>query len=172
MTQCNELRNIEYQTMLLNNKHTDKDKGVLNIQQDNVTKNNIDNILEMEQTTTITQKPWNKLEKMYKIQKLNEYAEIFGEKEGLTLDKIEELKDYLLNSLNRKRFQRVKEISYDKEKSVIKSIIGLQINSEKKFTLKQTDHKKTSTLKNLPKRRKVTKDMLKSKLTGDNSKLA
>ena len=38
MTQCNELRNIEYQTMLLNNKHTDKDKGVLNIQQDNVTK--------------------------------------------------------------------------------------------------------------------------------------
>lgn len=161
MSQCNELRNIEYQTMLLNNNHTDKEKGVLNISQDNVTKNIIDNILDLEQTSNITQKPWNKLEKMYKIQKLNEYAEIFGEKEGLTPCKIEELKEYLLNCLNRKRLQRVKEIVYDKDKSVIKSIIGLQINSEKKFTLKQNDHKKTTTLKNLPKKKRITKDKIK-----------
>lgn len=161
MSECNELRNIEYQTMLLNNKHTDKDKGVLNVKQHTNTKDNIDDILEREQTTTtLTHKPWNKLEKMYKIQKLNEYAEIFGQQEELDSGKVDELKTYLLNCLNRKRFQRVKEIIYDKETGEIKSVVGLQVNNDKKFTLKNADHKKTSTLKNLPKKR-VKKNMIK-----------
>lgn len=160
MTQCNELRNIEYQTMLLSNNHSNKDKGILIINQDTDSKQTIDIILEQEQNSNINQIPWSKLEKIYKIQKLNDYAEIFGKNENLNNDEIEKLKKYLLLCLNKKRLQRIKDVQYDKDAEMITNIYGLHINSERSFTLKQTD-KKSSTLKNLPKKKKNIKDKIK-----------
>lgn len=163
---CNELRNIEYQTMLLSNNHSNKDKGILNVKQESNKKMDIDEMLAQEQTTSLVDKPWSKLEKIYKIQKLNEFAEEFGEKHSLEKNKIQQLKDYLLLCLNRKRLQRVKDLDYDKTTCKIKDVIGLQMNSDKKFTLKQTD-KKTSTLKNLTKPKKNLKKKTKTKMTKD-----
>jgi len=160
MSQCNELRNIEYQTMLLSNNHSNKDKGILNINQDGDTKQTIDDILEQEQNSNLNQIPWSKLEKMYKIQKLNDFAEIYGKNENLNNDEIEKLKKFLLLCLNKRRLQRVKDVQYDKDAEMITNINRLHINSERNFTLKQTD-KKSSTLKNLPKKKRTIKDKIK-----------
>lgn len=163
---CNELRNIEYQTMLLSNNHSNKDKGVLNIKQESNQKMDIDNMLTNEKNTSLKNKPWSKLEKIYKIQKLNEYAEQFGKKHELNDEKIQQLKNYLLMCLNRKRLLRVKELTYDKNECKIKEIIGLQMNNDKKFTLKNPE-KKTSTLKNLTRPKQSIKKRMKSKKTQD-----
>lgn len=160
MSECNELRNIEYQTMLLSNNHSNKDKGVLNINTETNSKLLIDTILEEEQNSNLNQIPWSKLEKMYKIQKLNDYADIYGKNENLNTDEIEKLKKFLLLCLNKKRLQRVKDVQYDKDAEMITNIYGLQLNNERNFTLKQID-KKTSTLKNLPKKKKYIKSKLK-----------
>lgn len=165
-TECNELRNIEYKTMLLNNNHSEKDKGVLNIQMDNNNINikQIDNFLQNEKKSTLFQKPWTKLEKMYKIQKLNEYADKFGQNENMSEEQIDNLKKFLLLCLNRKRLQRSKEVIYNKETEEIIEINGLSLNNENNFTLKNIE-KKTSTLKNLPKSKKLK---VKNKMKSEN----
>lgn len=118
--------------------------------------NIIHNILEKEILTNGNQqKPWSKLDKMSKIDKLNDYVERIKEKEGLSMKEKLELKQFLRNCVDRKKIQKSKDIIYDKENGIIKEIPILQIvkKGQKRFTLKQTD-KKDSTLKNLSLSRK------------------
>ena len=143
--ECLELKNIKYQTMLLNNNSKIK-----------VTTPNIDNIeryLQKEKELNKT-KPWSKLGKASKLKRINEYIDEYVKKNKCSEIHKKQLKSYLLHCLDRKKLQRMKDVVYDMKTNKIKSIPGLIFNKQKnKFTLKRQD-KKTSTLKCLAPKKK------------------
>ena len=151
-TECIELKNIEYQSMLLHNNSS--------VFSSKLTTKNISNFLDQEQKIN-SKKPWNKLEKSTKLKKLNDYVLIYSKENKLSTKKTTELKDYLFVALERKKLQRTKDIAYDTISGKIKNIPGLDFNKNKnKFTLKRVD-RKTSTLKNLQPKRKIKKKIEK-----------
>lgn len=170
--ECFELKNIEYKSMILSShKKNNPFKGSIktNINQHDL----INELLTNEtnfQSSNDNKKPWNKLDKMTKQIKLNEYAFFLKEKHSLTVNEYNKLIKYLKNCLDKKRFSKTKDINYDIDKMVIVDIPNLIIsnssiktnkleenkNKERKFTLKNNEKKK-STLKNLPK--KIKKKM-------------
>tara|TARA_B000000475_G_C15879145_1_gene399714 strand:+ start:122 stop:718 length:597 start_codon:yes stop_codon:yes gene_type:complete len=145
-TECIELKNIEYQSMLLHNNSS--------VFSSKLTTKNIANFLEEEKKIN-SKKPWNKLEKSTKLKKLIDFVTIYSKDNDLSIVKSSELKDYLFVSLERKKLQRTKDIVYDTITGKIKSIPGLDYNkNSNKFTLKRVD-RKTNTLKNLQPKRKI-----------------
>lgn len=121
---------------------------------------NVDNIeyfLENEKVAN-KDKPWSKLSKAYKLKKISEYVIDFSKEKEYTPEQSSQLKIYLTDCLNRKKLQRQKDVVYDKESNKIKLINGLTFNKTRnKFTLKQKDKNKTSTLKCLSTSRKHEK---------------
>ena len=86
--ECLELKNIKYQTMLLNNNSKIK-----------VTTPNIDNIekyLEKEKELNKT-KPWSKLGKASKLNRIYEYINEFANKHKYSEIQKKQLKSYLLH---------------------------------------------------------------------------
>ena len=142
--ECLELKNIKYKTMLMNNIQSSKEPDVTNIE----------SFLEKEKTMNKKQH-WSKLSKLTKKNKIMDYCAEYSKKNNLNENEILELKAFLLKSLDRKKLQRVKDVSYDVKTGRIKAIPGLTFNKNKnKFTLRRVDKKK-STLKGLaPKRKK------------------
>jgi len=160
---CQELQNIKYQTMLLNHNSKIYDS-----------KPNIDNIeafLEKEKEAN-KKKPWSKLSKASKLKKISEYVIQYTDENKLTEEQSVELKKYLIQCLNRKKLQRMKDVVYDITTNKIKSINGLTYNKVKnKFTLKVKD-KKTSTLKSLaPKKNKTQNKNAKKNRRRKKSKI-
>ena len=139
-----ELKNIKYKNMLLsNNKEINK----------NNTQTTINDFLDRERANN-KKETWNRLDKTIKLKKLQEYCIRYGKENNLAQAKIESLSQYLKNCLDRKRFERVKDINYDKENEIIKSIPNLLYNKQsKRFTLKRSE-KRVSTLKSLGPSRK------------------
>ena len=139
-----ELKNIKYKNMLLsNNKEINK----------NNTQTTINDFLDRERANN-KKETWNRLDKTIKLKKLQEYCIQYGKENNLAQAKIESLSQYLKNCLDRKRFERVKDINYDKENEIIKSIPNLLYNKQsKRFTLKRSE-KRMSTLKSLGPSRK------------------
>ena len=136
---CQELQNIKYQTMLLN--HNSK------VYEPTPNVDNIEYFLENEKVAN-KDKPWSKLSKAYKLKKISEYVIDFSKEKEYTPEQSSQLKIYLTDCLNRKKLQRQKDVVYDKESNKIKLINGLTFNKTRnKFTLKQKDKNKTSTLK-------------------------
>ena len=133
---CVDLKNIKYQTMLLNgNSKIDSDKTDTPDLSTLLSKENNKNKL----------KPWSKLGETDKYKKIENYINMFKPK-----TRQNQLKVFLFKSLKNKKLQRTKDVIYDTEKGIIKGIPGLKFNtSKKKFTLKRID-KKNSTLKGLP----------------------
>jgi hypothetical protein len=152
--ECIELKNIKYQTMLLSNNYNKKEDIASNIK-------NIDELLDMEKNKKSI-KPWSKLEKMAKITKLYAYVDKIKDDEKLTPGEIIGLKSYLKKCLERKKIQRVKDISYDKVLGVINCIPGLIFTKKgpRRFTLKNID-KKHSILQNLTPIRKKNRHHIK-----------
>jgi hypothetical protein len=148
--ECVELKNIKYQTMLINNSNTSGPIVKENIE-------NIDNFLSMEKQHNQKQ-PWCKLGDGTKIRKLHEYINELCLKNKDNDERKKRLKVYLKKCLERKKLQRVKDVQYNVNTGKIINIPGLKFNKDKnKYTLKNVD-KKTSTLKSLaPKRRKKKK---------------
>ena len=140
-----ELQNIKYQTMLLNgNSKVTSNKG---------NSINIDDFLEKEKAAN-KDKPWSKLGKSSKIKKLNTFIVQYSQEQKLTKEDKTELRIYLLRCMERKKLQRVKDITYDSKTGIIKAIPGLSFDKVKrKFTLKRTD-RKNSSLKGLAPKRK------------------
>ena len=133
--ECVELKNINYQTMLLNS----------NTQIDSNKKNseNLNDFLEKEKILN-KKKPWNKLCKGNKIQEI--------------------LREYLHKCLDRKKLQLVKDINYNKETGEIISIPGLTFQKNK-FTIKRADKKNTTLKGLAPKiKRKKKKIKVKNEL--------
>ena len=139
-TECIELENIKYQTMLLNsNAQIDSDKkNTLNI--NDILDNEIENNKH---------KPWNKLAKNIKIKLLKNYADEYCKEKKYAENIKKNLIAYFLKSLERKKLSKVKDIIYDCENNIIKSIPALSYdNIKNKFTLRNNPDKKKTSIKN------------------------
>ncbi len=147
--ECQELKNIKYQTMLLNNN-----SKIVSSKENSI---NLEELLEREKNNN-KNKPWSKLGRSLKMKKITEFVDYFAEENKITAAEKTQLHKYLNYSLDRKKLQRVKDVIYDTKNERIKSIPGLTFNKQKqKFTLRRTDRKK-STLKGLAPKRKKNKN--------------
>ena len=131
------LKNTKYQSAFINNSlDTNNDISC------------VDHILESE-TNRNRKEPWCRLNQTEKIQKLTEYANTIAKERTLSSSELIKLQTYLATSLNKRRLQKVKDVNYDKEAGIIKSIPNLCFNnSERRFTLKRGD-RHVSTTKSL-----------------------
>ena len=139
--ECIQLKNINYQSMLLKrNSNIDSQRGGTE---------NIDKYLEQEQNKKKNIKPWSKLEKSTKLKKIYSYIENLYDKFKMTELEKKELKKYMRTCLERKKLQRIKDVIYEINTGEIKDIPGLTFNEKnRKFILRKID-KKGSTLRNL-----------------------
>jgi hypothetical protein len=139
--ECLELKNIKYKTMLLSGNPIKETKNVNDL-------SNLEKFLEDEKNSNKIE-PWCKLDKTIKTKKLLDYIEIYKCEHKLDEDECKLLVVFLKDCLDRKRFQRVKDVIYDKTTGVIKDIPALSYTKNNKhFTLKNID-KRVSTLKSL-----------------------
>lgn len=137
---CTELKNIKYQNMLLSNTKISEDI-VENI-------NNIELFLTNEKKQN-KNKPWNKIGKTKKIKLINEFIKTYSKTNKYSKIKTIALKNFLFNCIDRKKLQKIKDVTYNKEKEIIIDIPNLNYNDNtKKFFVKKND-KKMSTLKHL-----------------------
>lgn len=113
----------------------------------------IEEMLEKEKQKNTTE-AWNKLDKTQKIQKLHAFAERYGKEHSLPVKETKNLKAFFVDSLDKGKLQKTKDVNYNKESREIVGIPALHFNSDiKAFTLRNLDTKRVSTLKSLtPKR--------------------
>jgi len=147
---CNELKNIQYQTMLLN-QHTDT--PIPNTSE-NLT--DLDAFLDREKESN-KQLPWNKLEKSLKLRKLTTYVRKYSNDHNIDKKTSQELGFYLKDCLERRKLQRQKDIDYDKITGCIKDIPNLIFNKHNGTFILKTIEKKQGITKGLaPKSKKKT----------------
>jgi hypothetical protein len=140
-SQCQELKNIKYKTMLLNGNPSNETKSSNNI-------SNLEKFLENEKNNN-NNEPWCKLNKTVKTKKLIEFVELYKKDKDLDEEECKQMVFFLRDCIDRKKLQRVKDVIYDKINGVIKEIPALTyVKSTKHFTLKNID-KRISTLKSL-----------------------
>ena len=130
--ECQELKNIKYKTMLLNGNIVENEKT-------NVTENTMDLYLE-EERNSIYVKTWVSLDYNSKLKKLYDFSDNY---ENIDEEQKTSLKTYLSNCLKSNKFQKMKDVNYDKETQNIISIPSLIYNN-KKFSLKRLDKGKSS----------------------------
>ena len=121
------------------------------------TSHTLNSVLNKKEDTT--NEAWCKLNKTNKLVKLEKYVEEYKSKNDISEDEERLLVIFLKECLDKKKLQRIKDVSYDKTTGIIKDIPGLlYIKSKKHFTLKNND-KRVSTLKSLgPKKGKKEKE--------------
>ena len=111
------------------------------------TRHTLNSILDKKHDTQ--NEPWCKLNKTIKLTKISQFVEDYKSKNELTQEEEELLVKFLKECLDKKKLQRIKDVSYDKVNGIIKDIPGLfYIKSKKHFTLKNNE-KRVSTLKSL-----------------------
>jgi hypothetical protein len=139
---CQELKNIKYKTMLLNGAPLPETKSSNDL-------SNLDKFLENEKNNNVNE-PWCKLNKTVKTKKMQDYVEKYKQDNQLSDTDTDLLLTFLKDCLDRKKLQRVKDVVYDKENGIVKDIPSLcYIKTSKHFTLKNMDNKRVSTLKSL-----------------------
>ncbi len=137
--------NIKYKGVFLNS---------LDNNYENTKINTINKFLEKESTNNKTES-WNKLDKTGKIRLLNTFVDDITQLHNLSPNEVAALKLYLIDSLDKKKLQHVKDVQCDKSTGKIIAIPTLHFNSTtKKFTLKRAE-KRVSTLKSLGKGKKA-----------------
>jgi len=153
-----DLKNIKYKSMLLNNNNLSP--------RDTNDVNNINDFLEKEKQTH-TNELWSKLDKTIKMQKIRVFVDDYSTINNLTSKESKTLLSFLTTGLDQKRLSKAKDVIYDRENGVIKSIPCLLFNQiSRKFTLKRCE-KRQSTLKSLPpKRGNKTRDNKAAKNLG------
>lgn len=120
----------------------------------------VDHLLEKETQKNKTES-WNKLNKTMKIQKLHHYAEKYAAEHKYSVKELTNLKTFFLESLERGKLQKTKEVVYDKDQQQIDEIPGLFYHpNNHNFTLRITDAKRVSTLKSLTPKRIIEKPKL------------
>ncbi len=155
--ECQELVNIKYQTMLLNNNKT----TVYKKQEDKLS--NMEMFLEKEKETNINN-PWSKLSKTEKLKKIESFTNDYSIKKKLSNEEKIKLNKYLKTCLERKKLQRVKDVEYDIKSGKIKNIVGLSYSKTRnKFTLKNR-MTKPSSLRTLAPKKNKTKNKTKNKI--------
>ena len=156
-----DLKNIKYKSMLLSNSNYNNLSP-----RDTNDVNNINDFLEKEKQTH-TNELWSKLDKTIKMQKIRLFVDDYSTINNLTAKESKILLSFLTTSLDQKRLAKSKDVIYDRETGVIKSIPSLLFNQiSRKFTLKRCE-KRQSTLKSLPpKKVNKTRDNKAAKNTG------
>ena len=135
--ECLELKNINYQTMLLNNKSNIDSNTASDCSE------KIELFLNKEKELNIN-KPWSKLSKANKLKKLIKFSDLYKEKNNLDNEIHKKLKSCLLESLDRRKLQKMKDVIYDIESGNITDIPKLSfLKDKKRFTIKRD--KKNST---------------------------
>lgn len=123
-----------------------------------------DQLLENEKQNN-QKENWNKLDNTTKLQLLNVYADTYGEKKGLSAEDIASLKRFLRDSIEKGKFQKAKDVVYDKTSRTIEEIPALHWNTAtNNFTLRNLDTKKVSLLKSLTPKRLTAKNTAPAKL--------
>ena len=139
--ECQELKNIKYKTMLLNGNPLQETKSSNDM-------SNLEKFLENEKNNN-NNEPWCKLNKTVKTKKLIDFVELYKKDKNLDEVECKILINFLKDCLDRKKLQRVKDVSYDKLNGTIKEIPALTyVKNIRHFTLKNID-KRVSTLKSL-----------------------
>ena len=146
---CTELKNIQYQNMLLSNSSVSK-QVIPNIE-------NMENFLKKEKEVN-KNIPWNKLGKTKKVLIINKFIIVYSKKNKLTTKQSTLLKKFLINCIERKKLQKIKDVDYNKEKEIINGIPNLSFNKKsEKYYIKKTDKKGSTTRHLAPKTKKNKK---------------
>ena len=141
---CVELKNLKYKTMLLHGNNLPEFKSHESI-------SSLDKFLEMEKKNNEAEN-WVKMNKTGQTKKIVEFIESYSLENQLNDEEKENLSVFLKDALDKKKLKKVKDVVYDKENEVIKSIPALYFNkANKHFTLKNAD-KRVNTLRSLPKK--------------------
>ena len=116
----------------------------------------LDKFLENEKVSNSSE-PWCKLDKTSKLKKLATFAEKYKNENNMSDPEYPILIAFFRDCLDKKKLQRVKDVTYDKETGEIIDIPGLMYNkSNSHFTLKNLD-KRVSTSRGLaPKKKQGT----------------
>jgi len=140
--ECQELKNIKYKTMLLNGQPLQETKLSNDL-------SNLEHFLEFEKNNNVNEQ-WCKLNKTIKTKKLIEFVEFYKKEKNFNEEESQLLTLFLKDCIDKKKLQKVKDVTYDKINGVIKDIPSLcYTKSTKHFTLKNVDNKRISTLKSL-----------------------
>ncbi len=123
---------------------------------------NLDKFLENEKITN-SNEPWSKLDKTAKMRKLTLFEDNYKCVNDLTDIEYDKLISFFKECLDKKKLQRVKDVTYNKDTGEIKNIPALFFNKQlTHFTLKNID-KRVSTLKGLaPKKKQGTAKNIKN----------
>ena len=137
---------IKYKNIVNNSNLIDNTKKT--------TKHTLNSILDKKED--IQNEPWCKLNKTNKLTKLHKFVEEYKIKNDISDEEEKLFVIFLKDCLDKKKLQRIKDVTYDKSTGIIKDIPGLlYIKSKKHFTLKNNE-KRVSTLKSLgPKKTKT-----------------
>ncbi len=143
--ECNELKTIKYKTLLMNGIVWPETKSSSDL-------TNLDKFLENEKNSNANE-PWSKLDKTAKIKKLSVFAENYKSDRNLSDEEYAKLTIFLKDCLDRKKLQRVKDVTYDKVNGEVKDIPALHHNKQSNhFTLKNTDKHISTTRSLAPKK--------------------
>ena len=138
--------NIKYKSVFLNSFDNNNKYESTKI-------DTINSFLEKESNNNKTES-WNKLDKTGKLKLLNNYVDSLVVVHNLTAKESDDLKQYLAESIDKKKLQHVKDVHCDKATGKIISIPTLHFTpGVRKFTLKRSE-KRVSTLKSLGKGKK------------------
>ena len=151
---CNELKTLKYKSMILNGMPWPESKSSTDLA-------NLDKFLENEKINNASE-PCSKLDKTAKIKKLSLFADVYKTQNNLSDDDYNRLISFFRDCLDKKKLQRVKDVSYNKDTGEIKDIPALYFNKPTNhFTLKNVD-KRVSTVRGLaPKKKQGTAKNLK-----------
>jgi hypothetical protein len=144
-SECQELKNIKYKSMLLNGVPLKETKSFNTMQQ-------LETFLNTEKETNKNE-PWCKLNKTLKNRKLSDYVEKYKLLHNLTDEESKGLLDFFKECLHKKKLSRIKDVIYDNQTGVITDIPSLLYNSTTKhFTLKNNDKRIYTMKTSLPKK--------------------
>ena len=151
--ECIELKHIQYKSMIQTGISCSMEYGEDNFER----LNNLEKLLETK-TDSGTNDGWNKLDMTVKMQKVNEFVNVYKEEHSLDGNEADELSKYIRSCLDKKKLIRVKDVEYNATTGKLVGIPGLHYNkTSKKYTIKNADTKKTSVLSRLPQKKKTLK---------------
>lgn len=136
-----ELKTLRYKIMLMNG-NTPVETPTPTV------KNSYDNLqqfLEKERNNN-TKENWSKLNKSVKNKKIVEFVDNYTSSNSLTEEEHDRLLEVLKQNMTKGKLSKNKEVTYDKNKGVIKDMPCLVFNKiTRHFTIKNMDSQKHST---------------------------
>lgn len=119
---------------------------------------NIDELLENEKKSN-KKESWNKLDNTLKIDKLHNFANSYGEKNNYAMIEIKTLKKFFSTAVRSNKLKKTKDVLYNKDTGIVTDVPSLFFSKiSRKFTLKNLDSKRVSTLKSLTPKRTSNKN--------------